>query len=88
MGKRDEGKRAKDAGKTVQSVYYFLTKMTVQLMMLADDDASMQKTMIQHLYATRKLLDRRARALKVTYDVFIFGLALSLGVFAFVLIRR
>jgi hypothetical protein len=56
--------------------------------LLADDDASMQKTMIQHLYATRKLLDRRARALKVTYDVFIFGLALSLGVFAFVLIRR
>jgi hypothetical protein len=34
------------------------------------------------------VLNRRAQALKVTYDVFIYGLALSLGVFAFVLIRR
>jgi hypothetical protein len=29
-----------------------------------------------------------AGCLEVTYDVFIFGLALSIGVFAFVLIRR
>jgi len=177
--KAEEAKVAKGAGKTVESVFYFLTKMTVQLMVLADrrtstmihvnaimisavvalllrkieeqryllaptlvllavnlvvifiaiysmrlerpqvpggagrgatvftfdagvsmqqyeeamgllagDGATMQKTMIEQLYASRKVLNRRAQALKVTYDVFIYGLALSLGVFAFVLIRR
>ena len=176
--KADEAKVAKGAGKTVESVFYFLTKMTVQLMVLADrrtstmihvnaimisavvalllrkiedqryllaptlvllavnlivifiaiysmrldrpqvmgrgpgatvftfdagvsmqqyeeamgllaaDGATMQKTMIEQLFVSRKVLNRRAQALKVTYDVFIFGLALSLGVFAFVLIRR
>jgi len=34
--KADEAKVAKGAGKTVESVFYFLTKMTVQLMVLAD----------------------------------------------------
>jgi hypothetical protein len=56
--------------------------------LLAADGASMQKTMIQQLYVSRKRLNRRAQALKITYDVFIFGLALSLGVLAFVLIRQ
>ena len=56
--------------------------------LLAADGATMQKTMIEQLFVSRKVLNRRAQALKVTYDVFIFGLALSLGVFAFVLIRR
>ncbi|HYY53608.1 MAG TPA: Pycsar system effector family protein, partial [Myxococcales bacterium] len=176
--KAEEAKAAKGAGKTVESVFYFLTKMTVQVMTLADrrtstmihvnaimisavvalllrrieeqryllaptlvllavnlvvifiavysmrferpaplrsgpgatvfgfdprtsmqqyeegmgmlvaDGPTMQKAMIEHLYVIRKMLNRRGQALKITYDVFIFGLALSLGVFAFVLIRR
>ena len=53
-----------------------------------DEMTPAQKTMIEQLFVSRKVLNRRAQALKVTYDVFIFGLALSLGVFAFVLIRR
>jgi hypothetical protein len=176
--KAEEAKAAKGAGKTVESVFYFLTKMTVQVMTLADrrtstmihvnaimisavvalllrkieeqryllaptlvllavnlvvifiavysmrferpaplrpgpgatiftfdpgtsmqqyeeamsmlaaDGPTMQKAMIDQLYVTRKMLLRRGQALKITYDVFIFGLALSLGVFAFVLIRQ
>jgi hypothetical protein len=55
---------------------------------LASDATMLQKAMIDQLYFSRILLNQRARALRVTYDVFIGGLALSLAVFAFVLIRQ
>ena len=56
--------------------------------MLASDGATLQKTMVEQLFVSRSLINRRAKALKVTYDVFIYGLAFSLAVFAFVLIRQ
>ena len=37
---------------------------------------------------SRILLNERARALRLTYDVFIYGLALALAVLAFVLVRQ
>ncbi|HYV65901.1 MAG TPA: Pycsar system effector family protein [Myxococcales bacterium] len=178
--KADEAKVAKGAGKTVENVFYFLTKMTVQVMQLADrrtstmihvnaimisavvalllrkietqryllaptlvllavnlvvivvavysmrlqprrpepfgagqgqsvfafdssvslqqyqesmselalDGPRLQKAMVDQLYVSRIVLNERARALRLTYDVFIYGLALALAVFAFVLIRR
>ena len=188
MGKRnkekaDEAKVARGAGKTVESVFYFLSKMTVQVMVAADrrtatmihvnaimisavvalllrrieqqrhllaptivllgvtlvvifiaiysmrvgrnqaraaaarwpganvfvfdpeaqislqqyqesihalslDTPLMQKAMVEQLYFSRELLQQRARALRLTYDVFIYGLAVSPAVFAFVLLRR
>jgi predicted metal-dependent HD superfamily phosphohydrolase len=178
--KADEAKAAKGAGKTVESVFYFLTKMTIQVMVLADrrtstmihvnaimisavvafllrrieqqryllfptlillavnllvifvaiysmrhkpprreergpganvfvfdqsapvslqqyqesmntlalDGPLLQKTMIEQLYFSRRVLQQRARALRVTYDVFLYGLAGSLAAFAFVLVRQ
>jgi predicted metal-dependent HD superfamily phosphohydrolase len=175
-----EAKVAKGAGKTVESVFYFITKMTVQVMTLADrrtstmihvnaimisavvalllrkieeqryllaptlvllavnlivifiaiysmrikprklegpghganvfvfdssvpvtleqfhesmaalamDGPGLQKAMVDQLYFSRGVLNARAKALRVTYDVFIYGLALSLAAFAFVLVRQ
>ena len=56
--------------------------------MLPSDGQTLQKTMIEQLFVSRTVLNRRAKALKVTYDVFIYGLALSLAAFAFVLVRQ
>jgi hypothetical protein len=55
---------------------------------LASDVPGMQRSMIEHMYFVRKLLVDRQRALRVTYDVFIYGLALSLLAFAVALVRR
>jgi Family of unknown function (DUF5706) len=55
---------------------------------LALDVPGLQKSMIEHLYFLRKMLVDRQRALRITYDVFIYGLALSLVVFGLALIRR
>ena len=55
---------------------------------LAEDSATLKKTMVEQLYAGRAILNQRTRALRTTYDAFIYGLAFSLAVFAFVLIRR
>ena len=55
---------------------------------IAADGAMLQKTMVEQLYARRTILSQRTRGLRATYDAFIYGLAFSLAVFAFVLIRR
>jgi len=55
---------------------------------LAVDGPGLQQAMIQQLYFSREILNQRRRALRLTYDVFIYGLAFSLAVFAFVLVRR
>jgi HD superfamily phosphodiesterase len=52
------------------------------------DGPGLQNTMLEHLYFVRKMLLDRQRALRITYDVFIYGLALSIAVFAVALIRR
>jgi Family of unknown function (DUF5706) len=55
---------------------------------LAVDGPGLQQAMIQQLYFSREILNQRRRALRLTYDVFIYGLAFSLAVFAFVLVRQ
>ncbi len=55
---------------------------------MALDVPGLQKAMIEHLYFVRRMLSDRQRALRITYDIFIYGLALSLIVFAVALIRR
>ena len=55
---------------------------------LALDVPGLQASMIEHLYFVRKMLVDRQRALRITYDVFIYGLALSLLVFAVAWMRR
>jgi hypothetical protein len=40
------------------------------------------------MYFIRKLLIERTKALKISYDVFIGGLAISLVAFALALLRR
>jgi Family of unknown function (DUF5706) len=55
---------------------------------IAEDGAALQKTMVEQLYAGRSVLNQRTRGLRFTYDAFIYGLAFSLAVFAFVLVRR
>ena len=59
-----------------------------QMTRIALDGPGLQKAMMEHLYFVRKMLLNRQRALRITYDVFIYGLALSLLVFAVTLIRR
>src|SRR5207248_1237539 len=54
---------------------------------LALDVPGLQKSMLEHLYFVRKLLVERQRALRITYDVFIYGLALSVLVFVVALLR-
>ena len=114
-------------------MFYFITKMTVQVMTIADrrtstmihvnaimisavvallvrkleeqrdplvptlvllavalaaDGPGLQKAMVDQLYFSRSVINARAKALRVTYDVFLYGLAVSLAAFGFVLVRR
>jgi Family of unknown function (DUF5706) len=55
---------------------------------LALDVPEMQRAMIEHMYFARKMLVDRQRALRMTYDVFIYGLAGSLLAFGFALMAR
>lgn len=54
---------------------------------LVPDVPALRKTMIEHMYFVRKMLIARQRALRITYDVFIGGLAVSLLAFAIALIK-
>ena len=55
---------------------------------LALDVPALQKTMIEQMYFVRKMLLARQRAMRLTYDVFIYGLAVSVLVFAVALVGR
>ncbi len=48
---------------------------------IALDVQGLQTTMLEHMYFVRKMLLDRQRALRLTYDVFIYGLAVSLVAF-------
>ena len=91
---RNHARRAASAGPGA-NVFVFDPEAPVSLQQyqesmsaIALDGPRMQKAMVEQLYFSRELLKQRARALRVTYDVFIYGLAGSLAVFAFVLLRR
>jgi hypothetical protein len=49
---------------------------------IAMDGPGLQNTMLEHMYFVRKMLLDRQRAQRLTYYVFIYGLALSLLAFA------
>jgi hypothetical protein len=55
---------------------------------LVADGPALQKAMIDHLYSGRRILNRRNQMIRIAYDVFIYGLALSLVVFAAALLKR
>jgi hypothetical protein len=54
---------------------------------LATNWPALQQTLVEDMYFIRKLLLDRAKALRVSYDLFIAGLAISLLVFAVAVIR-
>jgi len=54
---------------------------------LASNWTALQQTLVEDMYFIRKLLLERTKALKVSYDVFIAGLAISLLAFAIAIIR-
>jgi hypothetical protein len=55
---------------------------------LAANWPALQQTLVEDMYFLRKLLIERAKALTITYDVFIVGLAISLVAFAVAIIRH
>jgi hypothetical protein len=83
----------RNGGGRAGAVFAFDASVSMQqyeeaMNMLTSDGQTLQKTMIEQLFVSRTVLNRRAKALKVTYDVFIYGLALSLAAFDFVLVRQ
>jgi Family of unknown function (DUF5706) len=54
---------------------------------LATDWPGLQQTLVEDLYFLRKLLLQRTKMLKISYDVFIVGLAVSMLAFAVAVVR-
>jgi len=50
---------------------------------LVADEPVLQRAMFESLYFGRNLIIHRRRALQLTYDIFIYGLAISLVLFMF-----
>ncbi len=63
-----------------------LQEYSARMNRLAQDAPSLQKAMFEELYFVRKMLMRRQRAMRLTYDIFIYGLALSIAAFAMALL--
>ncbi len=59
-----------------------LQEYSARMNHLARDVPALQKTMIEEMYFVRKMLLARQRAMRLTYDIFIYGLAVSIVVFA------
>jgi hypothetical protein len=64
-----------------------IQEYTARMDRLAADAPALKQAMMEDLYFGRKLLHLRAKALAISYDVFIIGLAISLVAFAVALIR-
>jgi hypothetical protein len=64
-----------------------LTEFTQRMGALAQDADALKKSMLEQLYFGRKFIIARVKKLRLTYDVFIYGLLLSLVVFAISLSR-
>ena len=54
---------------------------------LLTDAPALQKAMVEYLYFGRTMLIRRRKTLQLTYDIFIYGLAIALVFFAVAMIR-
>jgi hypothetical protein len=48
---------------------------------LLSDVLALQKSMVEYLHVNRAFLIRRTRTLQLTYDIFIYGLGVSLILF-------
>jgi hypothetical protein len=55
---------------------------------LAQDVHGLRRTMIEATYFARRMLDWRGRMLRMTYDVFIVGLAVSVAAFAVAILHK
>jgi hypothetical protein len=65
-----------------------LSNYTEQMLALLADPPRFQRQVIEHLYFARDILDERGRALRITYAVFIYGIALAVLGFVVVFARR
>ena len=63
-----------------------LSEYEARINHLALDVPALQKSMIEQMYFVRKMLLARQRAMRLTYDIFIYGLAISIVVFAIALL--
>jgi hypothetical protein len=61
----------------------YLQRMTA----LVSDGPALQAAMMEYLYYARKRLIHRRRSLKLTYDIFIYGLAVSVALFVVAILR-
>ena len=67
---------------------FSLSEYAAQMSRLATDPEHFQSQVVEHLYIGRKLLHDRTRALRRTYDVFMYGVALAMVAFVVTLARR
>jgi hypothetical protein len=55
---------------------------------LLSDGPALQKAMVEYLHVNRQFLIRRRRTLLLTYDIFIYGLAVGVILFTIAIVRR
>ena len=65
-----------------------LSEYAKQMCDLIADAPQFQQRVIEHLYFGRNLLAERGKALRLTYNVFIYGITLAVVGFVVVLARR
>lgn len=65
-----------------------LSDYTARMDALIADPSQFQRKVIEHLYLGRKGLEERARTLRLTYSVFIYGVSASVLFFIVMLARR
>jgi hypothetical protein len=70
------------------AVPWSLEEYTARMNRLATDWPTLQQTLVEDMFFIRKLLLERTQTLKISYDVFIGGLALSVLAFAIAAISR
>ncbi len=66
------------------SLHEYLDRMNE----LTAEPPALQKAMLEYVYFLRKLLIHRRRALQLTYNIFIYGLAVSLVFFTVAIVRH
>jgi hypothetical protein len=65
-----------------------LSDYTAGMTELVADAPQFQRRVIEHLYFARKILYERGKTLRLTYQVFLYGITLAVIVFVVVLARR
>jgi hypothetical protein len=65
-----------------------LSEYTARMSELVADPPQFQQKVLEHLYFARKIIDDRGKTLRLTYQVFIYGITLAVVGFVFVLARR